>query len=284
MTGNRLKGKWMVSLVDIGVNLTHAAFDVDRQQVIERAIAAGVHIMILTGTTVEESRKALILAEQHPEILYSTAGVHPHDVKHCGAETISQLRQLANHSKVVAIGECGLDFNRDYSPRPEQEHWFEAQLQLASDLKLPVFLHQRDAHTRFMEIFKPYRDRIPAGVVHCFTGSEDELKAYLNWDLHIGITGWICDERRGLHLQELVRSIPLNRLMLETDAPYLTPRTIRPKLKGGRNEPAFLLHILQTIATILEQPPETIAHATSQTTHQFFELPESVPQGHHSGE
>jgi TatD DNase family protein len=174
MTGDRLRGKWMVSLIDIGVNLTHAAFDADRQQVIERAIAAGVHTMILTGTTVEESQKSLILAEQNPEILYSTAGVHPHDVKHCGAETISQLQQLASHPKVVAIGECGLDFNRDYSPRPEQEYWFEAQLQLASDLNLPVFLHQRDAHTRFMEIFKPYRDRIPDAVVHYLSGSQGD--------------------------------------------------------------------------------------------------------------
>lgn len=263
-----------MSLVDVGVNLTHAAFDADRQQVIERAIAAGVHTMILTGTTVEESQKALTLAEQYPETLYSTAGVHPHDVKHCDVETISQLRQLATEPKVVAIGECGLDFNRDYSPRPEQEYWFEAQLQLACDLKLPVFLHQRDAHHRFMEILEPYRDQLVAAVVHCFTGSEDELKTYLDWDLHIGITGWICDERRGFHLQELVRSIPLNRLMLETDAPYLTPRTLRPRPKGGRNEPSFLPHVLQTVASTLDKTPEEVAHATSETAHQFFRLPE----------
>ena len=262
----------MISLVDIGVNLTHATFDADRQQVIERAIAAGVHRMILTGTTVEESQKALSLAHQYPEILYSTAGVHPHDVKHCDAETISQVRELAAQPKVVAIGECGLDFNRDYSPRPQQEYWFEAQLQLACDLKLPVFLHQRDAHARFLEILKPYRDQLSAAVVHCFTGSEDELNSYLDWDLHIGITGWICDERRGVHLQELVRLIPLNRLMLETDAPYLTPRTLRPKPKGGRNEPAFLPHVLQTVASTLEQMPEDVAHATSKTAQQFFRL------------
>ncbi|WP_206603130.1 TatD family hydrolase [Leptolyngbya ohadii] len=270
----------MAALVDIGVNLTHAAFDADRPQVIERAIAAGVSTLILTGTTVEESQKAITLARQYPDILYSTAGVHPHDVKHCDLQTIPRLRELAAHPPVVAIGECGLDFNRHYSPRPEQEYWFEAQLQLACDLGLPVFLHERDAHVRFLEILKPYRDRLVAGVVHCFTGSEAELKAYLDWDLHIGITGWICDERRGLHLQELVRSIPLDRLMLETDAPYLTPRTLRPKPKGGRNEPAFLPHVLQTVAHSLDQAPEAVAHTTTQTARQFFRLPEyQVPQG-----
>jgi TatD DNase family protein len=261
-----------MSLVDIGVNLTHDAFAADRSQVIERAIAVGVRTMILTGTTVGESQKALMLANQYPETLYATAGVHPHDVKHCDAETVQSLRELAAQPGVVAIGECGLDFNRDYSPRPEQEYWFEAQLQLACELKLPVFLHQRDAHSRFMEILKPYRNQITAGVVHCFTGNEAELRAYLDCDLHIGITGWICDERRGLHLQELVRSIPLDRLMLETDAPYLTPRTLRPKPKGGRNEPAFLPYVLQTVATEIGQPAEKVADATTETAYQFFHL------------
>lgn len=261
-----------MSLVDIGVNLTHASFDADRPGVIQRAIAAGVPRMILTGTTVEGSEAAQVLASGHAGTLYSTAGVHPHDVRHCDADTISRLRVLAGQPGVVAIGECGLDFNRDYSPRPEQERWFEAQIQLACELKYPLFLHERDAHQRLMEILTPYRDQLPAAVVHCFTGTGEELKAYLDWDLHIGITGWICDERRGLHLQELVPWIPLNRLMLETDAPYLTPRTLRPKPKGGRNEPAFLPHVLQTVAAAIAQPPETVAQATTATACQFFNL------------
>lgn len=261
-----------MALIDIGVNLTHAAFDVDRQQVIERATSTGVHTMILTGTTVEGSLEAQTLASQYPGTLYSTAGVHPHDVRHCDRETIPHLRALATQPGVVAIGECGLDFNRDYSPRPEQERWFEAQLKLACELKLPVFLHEREAHHRLLDILKPYRDHLPAAVVHCFTGSADELRTYLDWDLHIGITGWICDERRGLHLQESVRLIPLHRLMLETDAPYLTPRTLRPKPKGGRNEPAFLVEVLQTVATAIGKPAEEIAQATTATACQFFNL------------
>lgn len=265
----------MLSLVDIGVNLTHAAFDRDRASVIDRAIAAGVQTLILTGTTVTESQQAQRMADQYPGVLYSTAGVHPHDVKHCDRDTIAQLRTIAAQSNVVAIGECGLDFNRDYSPRPDQEYWFEAQLQLACDLNLPVFLHERDAHVRFLEILKPYRDKLSAAVVHCFTGSEDELRSYLDLGLYIGITGWICDERRGLHLRELARSIPLDRLMLETDAPYLTPRTIRPKPKSGRNEPAFLVHVLQTVSDAIGKPPEQIAAATTQTACKFFRLPQN---------
>lgn len=261
-----------MTLVDIGVNLTHAAFDCDRPQVIQRALAAGVHKMVLTGTTVEESHKAKTLASQYPEMLYSTAGVHPHDVKHCDETTIPCLRELAAQPEVVAIGECGLDFNRNYSPQTTQEEWFEAQLQLACELKLPLFLHERDAHQRFLEILAPYREQLAAVVVHCFTGNEAELKAYLDWDLHIGITGWICDERRGLHLKELVKSIPLTRLMLETDSPYLTPRTLRPKPKGGRNEPAFLPYVLQTVAEAIAEPAEEVAYATTQTSCQFFRL------------
>lgn len=259
-----------MALVDIGVNLTHASFDRDRAQVIDRAIKAGVQQMILTGTTVKESQKAQQLASKYEGLLYSTAGVHPHDVKHCDAQTILRLRSLTEYPEVVAIGECGLDFNRDFSPRSQQEQWFEAQLELAFALELPLFLHERDAHERFLEILRPYRDRVPAAVVHCFTGTQDELQAYLDLDLHIGITGWICDERRGLHLQELVRSIPLNRLMLETDAPYLTPRTLRPKPKSGRNEPAFLPYVLETVAQAMAKPPEVVADATTQTARQFF--------------
>lgn len=259
-----------MQLVDIGVNLTHAAFDGDREQVIEQAVAAGVETMILTGTTVTISQDVQKLANQYPKVLYATAGVHPHDVRHCDAETIQQLKQLASHSEVVAIGECGLDYNRNYSPHPDQEYWFEAQLQLACELQLPLFLHERDAHQRFLEILQPYRDHLPAVVVHCFTGNENELRTYLDWDLHIGITGWICDERRGLHLQDLVGQIPLNRLMLETDAPYLTPRTLRPKPKGGRNEPAFLPHVLQTVAQAIGLSAKTVAQATTETARQFF--------------
>src|SRR5262245_52305463 len=220
-----------IEIVDIGVNLTHASFNSDRKEVIDRAVAAGVSIMVSTGTSVRGSREAFKLADSYPGILYSTAGIHPHDARHFNAEAIRILRELSTHPQVVAIGECGLDFNRDFSPRNLQEQCFEAQIQMACELKKPLFMHERDAHQRFVEILKRYRKQFDRAVVHCFTGSAEELDVYLDLDLYIGITGWICDERRGLHLQNLVRRIPLDKIMIETDAPFLIPRDLKPKPK-----------------------------------------------------
>src|ERR1051325_394249 len=199
-------------LIDIGVNLGHASFNADRGQVIERAVAAGVEVMIVTGTSVKSSREARQLAAPLPGTLYSTAGVHPHNARQCDDTTIKTLRELANEPEVMAIGECGLDFDRDFSPRPLQERWFAAQVALACELKMPLFLHERKAHRRFAEILNDYHGQYEAAVVHCFTGEGEELKAYLDMGLYIGITGWICDERRGLHLRELLRQVPLDRL------------------------------------------------------------------------
>lgn len=261
-----------MELVDIGVNLTHASFHRDLTEVMDRACAAGVSRMVVTGTSEAASRKAHELTLAHPSVLYATAGVHPHDARHWTSHTAETLQTLAAASQVVALGETGLDFNRDFSPRPVQERVFEQQLELAAELRMPVFMHERDAQERFLEILARHRPRLPAGVIHCFTGSREELAAYLDLDLHIGITGWICDERRGLHLRELVRQIPLSRLMLETDAPYLVPRDLRPKPRAGRNEPAFLPHILDTVAACLDLPSETVAKATTRTASDFFKL------------
>jgi TatD DNase family protein len=257
-------------LIDIGVNLGHASFNADRQKVIDRAILSGVSQMVVTGTSIKSSIEAQALATQYPNRLYSTAGVHPHNAKNCNDQTIKTLRELAEFPDVVAIGECGLDFNRDFSPRPLQERWFEAQIELACELKMPLFLHERDAHKRFVEILKSYKDRLDVAVVHCFTGSAEELDAYLELGLYIGITGWICDERRGSHLRGLVRRIPLDRLMLETDAPFLTPRNMQPKPKDGRNEPAFLPHVLQAVAQATGKSAVEIARETTKTALSFF--------------
>jgi TatD DNase family protein len=175
----------------------------------------------------------------------------------------------------VAIGECGLDFNRNYSPHPDQEKWFVAQLELGLELGKPLFLHSRDAHPRFAEIVKHHGIR--NAVAHCFTGGKEELHAYLDLGLHIGITGWICDERRGRHLVELVRDIPRERLLLETDAPYLTPRDLRPQPKARRNEPAFLPHILGAVAAALGRPAAEVAAETTRNAVAFFGLHEPGP-------
>ncbi len=259
-----------MTLVDIGANLTHASFRDDLDDVIRRAHEAGVETIIVTGTTVAESGRAAELASRHPQTLYATTGVHPHHARECDAGTIPALRALAALPRVVALGECGLDFNRNYSPHPAQEQWFEAQLELAAELGLPLFLHSRDAHPRFAEILK--RHRVRKAVAHCFTGSAPELRAYLELGLYVGITGWICDERRGRHLLELVREIPRDRLLVETDSPYLTPRDLRPQPRARRNEPAFLPHILRTLARALGRPAEEVGEDTARNARELFSL------------
>jgi len=256
-------------LVDIGANLTHAAFADDLEAVLARARAAGVGTIMVTGTSVAESLAATHLADAHN--LYATAGVHPHHARDCDDATIPALREIARHPRVVAIGECGLDYNRNYSPHPDQERWFVAQLELGIELGKPLFLHSRDAHPRFAQILEHHR---PANAVaHCFTGERDELHAYLKLGLHIGITGWICDERRGRHLLSLLREIPSDRLLLETDSPYLTPRDMRPQPKARRNEPAFLPHVLRAVAHALERPEEEVADLTARNARALFGLP-----------
>jgi TatD DNase family protein len=256
-----------MQLVDIGANLTHSSFRDDLPEVLERARRAGVAQIIVTGTTVEESRQASTLGFPF------TAGVHPHHARDCGPDTIPQLRSLAENPACVAIGECGLDFNRNYSPHPDQEKWFVAQLELGRSIGKPLFLHSRDAHPRFAEILRNHK--VGKAVAHCFTGERDELRAYLDLGLYIGITGWICDERRGKHLVELVREIPRERLLLETDAPYLTPRDMRPQPKARRNEPAFLPHILNAVARALGRPPEEVAAETMRNAATLSSLHES---------
>lgn len=262
-----------MTLVDIGANLTHASFGDDLAAVLERAAHAGIATIVVTGTSVEESEHAAQLASAHPDMLYATAGVHPHHARECGLQTIPALRALAAQPRVVALGECGLDFHRNYSPHPDQEKWFEAQLDLACEIGKPLFLHSRDAHPRFAEILRSRRDRLPPAVAHCFTGEADELRAYLELDLYVGITGWICDERRGRHLLELVREIPRERLLVETDAPYLTPRDLHPQPRARRNEPAFLPHIVATVARALERPAEEVAAETARNARRLFRLP-----------
>ena len=265
-------------LIDIGANLTHDSFDHDRDQVMARARDAGVVQMVVTGASREHSPMALELARAHPGELFATAGVHPHHASDYTAECDAEMRALHAHPQVVAVGETGLDYFRDFSPRPAQRKAFERQLEIAAELfasgrSKPLFLHQRDAHADFIAIMKGFEGRIGPAVVHCFTGTREELFDCIDRDWHIGITGWLCDERRGKHLREIVSNIPANRLMVETDAPYLLPRTLRPMPKDRRNEPMFLPHIVEELARDRgEDVALTAANATA-TTRAFFQLP-----------
>lgn len=259
-----------MDLVDIGINLSHKQFGSDREAVIERARAAGVRRMLVTGTSVPSTRAALALAREKPGILFATGGIHPHDASSASAEALRELAALARSPEVRAVGECGLDFDRDFSPRPAQEAAFEAQLELAAELKKPLFLHERAAHERFLAILARHRPRLGPAVIHCFTGGERELEAYLAHDLHVGITGWICDDRRGAGLRPLVARIPAERLMIETDAPFLLPPAA--KLRSRRNEPAFLVRVLEAVARAAGRPPEQVAAETTRTAEKFFGL------------
>ncbi len=259
-------------LIDIGANLTHESFDHDREAVLDRARAAGVTKLVVTGASREHSPKALILAQTFPGTLYATAGVHPHHATEYTDECDAEMRALHAHPEVVAVGECGLDYFRDFSPRPAQRRAFERQLQIAAETGKPLFLHQRDAHADFMAMMKDFDGRLGSAVVHCFTGSREELFDYLDRDWHVGITGWLCDERRGLHLRELVKHIPAHRLMIETDAPYLLPRTVRPQPSHRRNEPMYLAHIVEELARDRGEPVAAVAAATTATATAFFRL------------
>lgn len=268
--------KRSMELVDICFNLTSDTFRNDESQVMERARHAGVRYFVIPGSSVPDSEHAVRLCEQY-EGTCATAGIHPHLAKEFSDESLDQLRKIAAHEKVTAIGEAGLDYNRNYSSPAQQKTAFQAQLELAVELALPVFLHQRDAHADFARLLARVRDRLTRVVTHCFTGTASELDCYMDLDCHIGITGWICDERRGQHLHEIIQRIPANRLMIETDAPYLLPRNLPadaaiPKPKGRRNEPAYLPHILRTVANCRGISEVQAARETTRTARDFFSI------------
>jgi TatD DNase family protein len=260
-------------VIDIGANLISKAFARDLPAVIDRAATAGLEALVITGTSLGGSRAAAELAARPaPLALHATAGVHPHHAVEATGDWLAELRATAQGERVVALGECGLDFNRDYSPRDDQLRCFRAQLELAAELRLPVFLHERDAHDAFTGILREHRPALAGAVIHCFTGTRAALEAYLSLDLHVGITGWICDERRGRDLAALAPAIPAARLMIETDAPYLLPRNMPSPPRDRRNEPAFLPHVLRALAAARGEDPAVTGAATTVTAREFFRL------------
>jgi TatD DNase family protein len=259
-------------MIDIGANLSNQRFDKDRDQVIQSALEAGVTMIGVTGSDFQSNQDAVALAQQYPDTLFATSGCHPHHASDWNQAYSDQINQHASLGLIQAVGECGLDYNRDFSPRPQQRLAFTKQLEIAIEHQLPVFLHQRDAHDDFVAILAEYQANLPAICVHCFTGSAADLNYYVQHDFYVGITGWICDERRGSELQSIVKNIPDNRLLIETDAPYLTPRDIRPRPKSSRNEPKWLPHIANAVATHRQQTPQYIAQISCANAQRFFNL------------
>ena len=264
-----------MKLIDIGCNLTHDSFSKDRDAVIERAHEAGVVQMVVTGASKDGSSAALKLVKKHPGELFSTAGVHPHRATEFDDETDRFLRKLCQHQGVVAVGEMGLDYFRDFSPRDVQRDVFQQQLQIGIDTGLPVFLHMRDAHEDFHAMLREVRDRLSRVVVHCFTGGKKELDDYLSAGFHIGITGWVCDQRRGQPLRDIVTRVPLSRLLIETDAPYLLPHNAPANevatRNKRRNEPALLKYVVAQLAQLYGTDELAIVTATSRNATELFD-------------
>jgi len=262
----------MHELIDIGANLTHDSFDADRDAVLERALAVGVKRLIVTGASDDGNHKAAELAATRPGVLYATAGVHPHHASDYTEASGELIRELAGRQEVVAVGECGLDYFRNFSPPDAQREAFRAQLGIAVEAGKPVFLHQRDAHDDFVKILNEHIAGISGGVAHCFTGTPEQMRTYLDLGLYIGITGWVCDERRGHDLQAAVCELPPECLLLETDAPYLVPRDLPEKLSGRRNEPCVLPHILKTVAGLMGRDEAEVAAAATRNSEILFGL------------
>jgi len=262
-------------LIDIGINLAHESYDADRAAVLSRARAAGVVQLIVTGSSLESTAGAIALARAHPGELFATAGIHPHHAAEVSADTWDALAAHASAREVVAVGECGLDYFRNYSPPAAQQAAFHRQLELAHALGKPVFLHQREAHADFLAILREHAAQW-RGVAHCFTGDATALEAYLELGLAIGITGWINDERRGTHLRTLMPQVPASRLLLESDGPYLLPRDLTPKPASRRNEPAYLAHIARAVAQARGEAPEVLARSSTQAARALFGLPDAA--------
>ena len=250
-------------LIDSHAHIQLDRFDLDREAVIERAHQARVHAIMVIGFDLETSRGAIALAEGYDQI-YATVGMHPHDAKDLSDETVCIFRDLAAHPKVVALGEMGLDYYRDLSPRPVQKVAFERQLDLAEELDLPIVIHNRDAYHDILPILRARRGRV-RGVMHCFSGDVEIMRQSLALGFHIGIGGPVT-YRKSDALQEVAQSVPAEALMVETDCPWLAPQFRR----GKRNEPAYVRATVEKIAELRGISLEEIGEITTQNFERLF--------------
>lgn len=262
-----------MKLFDSHCHLNDRIYDKDIDAVIKRAHDAGVAACMVVGTGKESSIKAVALAKSINGI-YASVGIHPHETQSCSESILKLLMNLAEDPEVCAWGEIGLDFNRMYSPQDVQEKWFIRQLEIADKCNLPVIFHERDSNGRLLEIVSAHQRKDGKGVVHCFSGNRAELEQYINLGLYIGITGILTLKKRGADLRKLVPVIPVEQILIETDAPYLTPAP--EKNRTRRNEPAFVRQVLFKLAEIRKEDPEYLASATWENSCRLFNVPKKT--------
>ena len=252
-------------MFDIGANLTSSHFSDDLDSVLDESFEAGVKKICITSSNLQDVRNAKKITERNKNLYYSV-GFHPHNAKDFKIEFLKDMSIYLDDPKAICLGEMGLDFNRNFSSREEQILCFESQLSLANSINKPLFLHQRDAHEEFLSILDNYKFNQKL-IVHCFTGNLSELEDYLKRDFYIGITGWVCDLKRGLDLRECINHIPQDKLLIETDSPYLSPRK-----KIRRNEPKFLIDVVEEVARLRQQTKESIVKSSYENSLNFFNL------------
>ena len=260
----------MHEIADIACNFTSERFNKDLDEVISRAIKNKITKFGLICSQLDDVEKLLNIYSQYSNDIFYTIGVHPHHAKEINDEYLKKLKETVTNNNPHAIGETGLDFFRNLSTYEEQIYAFEEQIKIAIDENKPLFLHQRDSHDDFIKILRKYSSNISKAVVHCFTGTQEQLDDYLELDCYIGVTGWICDEKRNVELRKTIKNIPLSKIMVETDCPYLIPKDLPHKPKNNRNEPSNLNHIISEVASLMEIDEENLRKQTFENTINFF--------------
>ena len=260
----------MNNLFDIACNFSSDRFEKDLNKVIKRAKDNNVTKFLLVSASLKDAEKVNKIYQDNKDSCFLTIGAHPHHANEFNSSSPSEMKRLIDEYKPHSVGETGLDFFRNISSYEEQLFAFEEQIRIAIETNLPLFLHQRDAHDDFLKVISKYKNDISKAVVHCFTGTQEELDDYLELGFHIGLTGWICDERRNIDLRKSLKNIPLDKLMIETDCPYLIPRNLSDKPKNNRNEPAYLPHIANEIALLINLDKDKLIDITYKNSINFF--------------
>ncbi|SET23318.1 TatD DNase family protein [Natronincola peptidivorans] len=253
-------------LFDSHAHLDDSRFDKDRDEILKRAKENGVEFILNPGADLNTSIKAVNLAEKY-SMMYAAVGVHPHDVKDMDEDTVTIIKSFTNKEKVVAIGEIGLDFHYDHSPREDQRKWFRRQIQLAQEVKLPIIVHDREAHGEVFDILEEYKAGELGCVMHCYSGSVELAKEYIKRGIYISLAGPITF-KNAKKTYEVAKEIPLEWLLIETDCPYLAPVPYR----GKRNEPAYVRHVAETIAEAKGISFEKVAQQTKENTKKLFHI------------